>query len=251
MPTRKITDLFVEKVKPPTRGRVEYFDASFPGLALRVTAHGAKSWCLMYRFGGRLRRFTVGAYPAIKPQQARREATAALDRVREGTDPSAEKAARRLLPTPEADTFAVVLADYLESHALRNTAPATFRATKRTLERDVLPVWGKRPIASITRRDAIALIDGIAKRGAEVMANRILSRLRRLFNWAIEKDRLATSPVDGMRPPTKEQARDRALDDDELRLLWAACDESGWPFGPLVKLLLMTGQRRSEVGGME
>src|SRR3954452_25184077 len=73
MPTKKLTDLFVERVKPPTRGRLEYFDASFPGLALRITSNGGKSWSMFYRFGGRLRRFTIGAYPAVKAAQARRE----------------------------------------------------------------------------------------------------------------------------------------------------------------------------------
>src|SRR5262249_56830825 len=76
LPTRKLTDLFVERVKPPARGRVEYFDAAFPGLALRITDRGGKSWCTFYRFNGRLRRFTLGHYPAIKPTQARRETSA-------------------------------------------------------------------------------------------------------------------------------------------------------------------------------
>jgi len=71
MPTRKLTDLFVERAKPPVRGRVEYFDAAFPGLALRITKNGGKSGCAFYRFGGRLRRFTLGRYPAIRPAQAR------------------------------------------------------------------------------------------------------------------------------------------------------------------------------------
>jgi hypothetical protein len=84
MPTKKLTDLFVERVKLPAQGRVEYFDASFPGLALRVTDTGHKSWCAFYRFGGRLRRFTIGRYPPIRPAQARREAQAALERVRDG-----------------------------------------------------------------------------------------------------------------------------------------------------------------------
>ena len=60
MPTKKLTDLFVERVKSPASGRVEYFDAAFPGLALRVTETGGKSWCAFYRFRGRLRRFTIG-----------------------------------------------------------------------------------------------------------------------------------------------------------------------------------------------
>jgi integrase len=251
VPTRKLTDLFVERAKPPARGRIEYFDAAFPGLALRITNNGGKSWCAFYRFKGRLRRFTIGSYPAIKPAQARREAAAALERVREGADPAEEKRARREMRTPETDTFGAVAHDYLERHHRKNSRKSTFLEAKRDIERNVLPKWRSRPIASISRRDALDLIDGIVARGAEVQANRTLARLRALFNWAIEKDRVAASPVARMKPPTQEQARDRVLSDDELRWLWQASDEIGWPFGPLAKLLLLTAQRRDEVAGME
>jgi integrase len=251
MPTRKLTDLFVERAKPPVRGRIEYFDAAFPGLALRITDNGGKSWCAFYRFKGRLRRFTIGSYPAIKPAQARREATAALERVRGGVDPAEEKRARREMRTPDTDTFGVLAHDYLERHHRKNSRESTFREAKRDIERNVLPKWRSRPIASISRRDVLDLIDGIIARGAEAQANRTLARLRALFNWAIEKDRVAASPVARMKQPTQEQARDRVLSDDELRWLWRACDEVGWPFGPLVKLLLLTAQRRDEVAGME
>src|SRR5258708_37629108 len=105
MPTRKLTDLFVERAKPPARGRVEYFDAAFPGLALRITNNGGKSWCAFYRFHGRLRRFTIGRYPAIKPAQARLEAAAALERVRLGFDPAGGKRARPGTPSPETGTL--------------------------------------------------------------------------------------------------------------------------------------------------
>ncbi len=105
-------------------------------------------------------------------------------------------------------------------------------------------------ISEISRRDAIDVIDRIAKR-AEVQANRTLARLRALLNWAVEKDRLASSPIIGMKPPTKERARDRTLSDDELRWFWSACEAIGWPFGPLAKLLLLTAQRRDEVAGIE
>ena len=88
MPKKKLTDLFVERAPAPARGRIEYFDAAFSGLALRVTDKGRKSWCLFYRFSGRLRRFTIGSYPAIKPAQARREAITALEHVRQGIDPA-------------------------------------------------------------------------------------------------------------------------------------------------------------------
>jgi integrase len=251
VPTKKLTDLFVERAPAPAGGRVEYFDAGFPGLALRVTEKGRKSWSLFYRFNGRLRRFTIGRYPAIKPGQARREATNALERVRQGIDPAEEKRARRDKPSPEAETFEVLVQDYLERHVRKNSAPATYQEAKRDLEYNVLPKWRNRPIASISRRDAIDLIDGLVERGVEIQANRTLARLRALFNWAIEKDRISASPVDHMKPPTKERARDRALTDDEIRWFWQACDEVGWPFGAVFKLLLLTAQRRDEVGGMK
>jgi integrase len=251
MPTKKLTDLFVERVKGPSRGRVEYFDAAFPGLALRVTDRGHKSWSLHYRMHGRLRRFTLGTYPAIKPAQARREAAEALDRARQGVDPSIEKQARRLARSPETETFGAISRDYVDHYVRPNLAAATYKETKRILESDGLPEWHNRPISSIARREVIAVIDAITARGATVQANRTLARLRALFRWAIEKDRLQASPIAGMKPPTKEWSRDRALSDDELRWFWAACNEVSWPFGPLAQLLLLTAQRRDEVAGAE
>jgi integrase len=250
MPRQKITDLFVERVKPPASGRIEYFDASFPGLALRVTANGAKSWSAFYRFKGRLRRFTIGSYPAIKPATARREAQAALERVRAGADPGEEKRARREMRTPETDTFGAVAADYLERHVRANNRPSTFREAERDLRHDALQKWRTRPIASLTRRDVLDLVEKIAERGAPVQANRTLSRLGALFRWAVERDRLAASPAERLKPLAVEQARDRVLSDAELRWMWHACDEIGWPFGPVARLLLLTGQRRNEVAGM-
>jgi integrase len=152
--------------------------------------------------------------------------------------------------TPESDTFGAVAADYLERHVRVNNRQSTFAEAKRDLERNIPVKWRNRPIASITRRDVIDLIDGLIERGALVQANRTLARLRALFNWAIGKDRIAVSPAARMSLPTQERARDRVLSDDELRWFWQACDEIGWPFGPLAKLLLLTAQRRDEVAGM-
>jgi integrase len=247
LPTKKLTDLFVERVGPPAKGRVEYFDASFPGLALRITDKGAKSWSVFYRLNGRLRRFTIGSYPAIKPAEARRAAQSALDTVRGGSDPIEEKRARR---EQQNDTFASVLEDYLERQAKPNTRRSTYLEMKRAIERDALAKWQKRPIGSITKRDVIDLVDEIIARGARVQANRTLARLKTFFKWAAAKQRIAASPIADMELPTEEQTRDRVLSDDELRWLWTACSEIGWPFGPLVQLLVLTAQRRDEVAGM-
>jgi integrase len=250
MPTKKLTELFADRVKPPAKGRVEYFDSTFGGLALRVTESGHKSWSLYYRLAGRLRRYTIGTYPAIKPSQARREAGVALERVRQGIDLTEEKRQRRNDAPPEADTFAAALEDYLE-RTRRNSAASTFAEVKRTLEREFLPAWRNRPVASITRGDVNRVIDCITARGAEIQANRALAYVRAFFNWTVERGRLQASPVTGMRLPTKEQPRDRVLNDDEIRWLWQACEVADWPFGPLARLLLLTAQRRDEVAAME
>jgi len=81
--------------------------------------------------------------------------------------------------------------------------------------------------------------------------NRTLAVLRRFFNWTVEREIITASPMAGLKAPTAETARDRALNDEEIRLFWAGCDKLGWPFGPMFKLLLLTAQRRDEVRGME
>jgi integrase len=87
------------------------------------------------------------------------------------------------------------------------------------------------------------VVDG----GAPIAANRVLAAVRKFFNWCVARDILAASPCAGVKPPTAERSRDRVLTDDELRLVWAAAEKLGGTFGPLVKLLALTGQRRDEV----
>jgi integrase len=250
VPRKKLTDLFVDKIAAPSRGRIEYFDTTFPALALRVTSSGHKSWSLFYRSDGRLRRYTIGNYPAFDPAAARKAASSALHRLADGIDPGEEKRLRRNAPKALADDFTSVAHEYLERQVKRNTAASTYRETARIMEQDVIPEWGKRSIGSILRRDVSALIDKKAASGAEIQANRILARLRTLFGWAVEKDRISANPCDGLRPPTKEKSRDRVLSEEEMRTFWLAADELGWPFGPLFKLLLLTAQRRDEVATM-
>jgi integrase len=136
-----------------------------------------------------------------------------------------------------------VVAEFLKRHVSRNQSAAE---TERLFNREVLPRWGGRRIQEITKRDVITPLDAIVDRGRGITANRTLAAIRRLFNWCVERDVLPSSPCLGLKPPADEKAR--VLSDDEIRLLWQACHSIGWPFGPLVKLLLITGQREEEVG---
>ena len=114
---------------------------------------------------------------------------------------------------------------------------------------DVIPVWKGRKVQDITKRDVIALLDGVNDR-APIMANRVLAAIRKLFNWCLARDVISVSPCTLVHPPAPERSRERILSDDEIRKLWATTDAEGWPFGTLAKLLLLTGQRLREVSGM-
>jgi integrase len=102
----------------------------------------------------------------------------------------------------------------------------------------------------ITRRDVLDILDRVVDGGAPIAANRVHAAVRKFFNWAVARDILAASPCTGVKPPTAERARERVLSDDELRFVWQATDKLGGTFGPLVKLLALTGQRRDEVARM-
>jgi integrase len=117
---------------------------------------------------------------------------------------------------------------------------------KRILMRDVVPKWKGRPLADITRRDARALLDEIEGR-APTQRNRVLEVLRVFAKWAAERDIIPADFTSGVKK-NPEQARERALTDDEVRAFWMAAGQLGWPFGDILKLLLLTGSRKSEIG---
>jgi integrase len=168
----------------------------------------------------------------------------------EGDDPAGEKQAARNAPPPTRDLVENVAADFIAKHIESNLRTSTAREMARLLTVNVVPRWKGRRVQEIQRRDVMELLDGMIKRGAPVSANRTLAVVRRLFGWAMERGLLETSPCDRIRAPTAEQARDRVLREEEIIILWRACEKIGWPFGPLVQLLLLTGQRREEVAGM-
>lgn len=111
-----------------------------------------------------------------------------------------------------------------------------------------MPHIGAKRIGDVTKHDILSVLDGIVDRGSPVTANCVLAVTRKLFNWASDvRGLIVVSPCKGIGAPTAELSRDRVLSDDEIRAAWAAFDDTGWPFGPLAQLLLLTGQRLSEV----
>lgn len=245
---KALTNMAVEAAKA-TASRREIPDAGCPGLYLTIQPTGAKGWAFRYRWEGKSSRLVLGAFPALGLADARRAASEARDKLDTGSDPAADKRAARNPPAPErpADTFAQVLKDYDKRH-LQKLKSGT--EARRVMERHVSPVWGERLLASITRRDVLDLLDDLAETGKATTANRVRVLLSGLFYWAMQRDIIAASPIAGTKPPAKEQARDRVLSDAELRWLWLASGEAGQPWPQLIRLLILTGQRRGEVAKM-
>ncbi len=165
MPKKNLTARFVDSVKP-TRSRTEYLDRDVPGLALRVTPQGAKSWSVLYRHHGRLRRLTLGSADVLTLAKARDRARDELYAVGKGADPAQAK-----LDGRKAETIGDLAEVYLEKWA--KPRKRSWRADRTLLERKVLPKWRHRAIAEITRQDVRRLVEGIAEEGAPIRANRV------------------------------------------------------------------------------
>lgn len=245
MPKVKLTAATVEKTKPPEKGRSELWDTQVPGLALRITPNGIKSWCIRYRASGKQKRFTLGTYPAISLADARNEASEAIRNVKMGQDVQREKEATRTAIAPQ--TLSEAFAVFIESYAKKKNR--SWQEVENIFERRVRRKLGKRPLVDITRSDLISLFDAIE---APHSANKAYRYMNRFFGWCIEKNRLDDNPMIAVAlpHPEAEVSRDRILSDDEIKLFWDACDQMGYPFGDFFKLLLALGQRREEVGGM-
>ena len=243
MPKKALTAASVERIKPPTKGQVEVFDKGYPGLALRISYGGRKTWSAFYRLNGKLHRISLGTYPAMGLAEAREAWRQARQDVAKGIDPGL---AHRL--EKPATSFTAVAEEWLRRDQSGNKSIA---AMTRIVNRELLPAWGNRPIQEIGRRDVLNLIDSIVDRGAVIMARRVQARLHRLFRWCVGRGIIAVNPVADLPKPGSETRRDRVLSDDELVQAWKGTETLGFPFGPAFQLLILTGARREEIGRLK
>jgi integrase len=248
-----LTEIAIAKLPTPAK-RKSHPAGGVPGLNLLHQPSGAKSWALQYRWRGIPRKLTIGTYPTIGLAEARRLARAALGEVAKGDDPAALKRSSQVAARADAraddDCLSAVAAAFVEKHAKRKAGSLWAGETERLLRVEILPTLGAKRIAAVKRSEIHDLLDRIVDRGSPVTANRALSVIRKLYNWALERELVAASPVDRLKKPTVEISRDRVLADDELRAVWLALESIEWPIGPWGKLLLLTAARRMEVAAM-
>lgn len=258
MKTKKLTDVKVKNLRPQ-ESRYEVFQGD--GFGVRVGTSGKKSWVMFYRNPeGRLRRFTIGRYPAMSLADARAAFEVHRQRLAKGIDPAAERDSRRraLDDAPPVDALAD---EYIQKHA--RPKKKSWKADERLLERFVRPEWGSMKAQDVSKRMVIDLLDRIAE-STPTTANRVLALIRKLFNFGLERDLIAASPCAQVKAPAAEKRRDRILSEDEIKDLWRGLENTrpegklqGEGYSPLseatalaLKLQLLTAQRIGEIVGM-
>jgi integrase len=259
--SRKNQILTVRKIESPrlkaaAGTRIDYHDKVVPGVSLRVTDTGHKSFVLTARYPLNPKnptRRSLGDAGAITLADARAKARKWLALIEEGVDPKIEEERQRAAQRQrQANTFGAVAAEFLDRHASKLAKSAE---AKKIIECEFVRRWGPRPVTDIAPQEVSAAIRAIVKRGAPYQAHNSFGHLRKLFNWAIGTGEfgLKESPLERLRPVEligEREARVRILSDAELRAVWVAAGEMGYPYGPVFRLLILTGQREREVAEM-
>ncbi len=228
---------------------IEYRDAVVPGLILRVTPRGHRSFCVRYRRGGRTapyRRITFGSLGQVKLAKARKLARDLFAQLAAGQDPPAalrRERARSTLPRTVEDLVTRCLGR-LELRA------STRREWKRIAAWDIAPVLGRRPMDELARAEVREWREAIGEHSKHA-ANNAFKVLHRVYSWALKQDLVAVSPCAGLGRVAPEVRNDRWLRPHEIRALWKALGDVApeSPYPDVVRLLLLTGLRRGEVLG--
>jgi integrase len=237
---KALTNKTLEALKPQAK-RYEVHDLHCPGMTVRVSVQGQKVFSAKFRYGLAQKRIKLGIYPRISLATAREKAIDIFRQVDEGIDPTK----RRRTANMKVEG---ICREFIRLHAQpRNKS---WREAERILEREFITTFGQRDIREIKRFDVLEMMDAALARGSSYQANRILSHIRKLFNWCLERGVIEASPIVGLKPPTKEISRERALNDDEVIRLLRACRNDVYPFRQFAPLLLATAQRRGELAEM-
>jgi len=230
--SKPLTDLAVRKAQPKDQ-RYDIYDAALRGFGVRVATSGDKTWFVMRRVKGQMVRHSLGKYPILSLIEARAAGTEALKKMSKGEHPGAMKYA----------TFEAIFEEWFVRDQSKNRSASDVH---QAMTNHVLPRFKNKQIDNVRKADILRMIDAVVDGGSPVQANRVLAYTRRLFNWCIERDLLSENPAAGIKAPSKEISRERVLTLDELRLVLDAARNIGYPWGPMLEMLIFTGQRLEE-----
>lgn len=230
---------------PDGKAEITYYDQDLPGFGIRARKSGKRSWVAVYRLGNKVRRETLGDPALLSPEQARTKAKQILAKASLGEDSFISRQEEKA----KADnTLDKVIHAYIQQYVELRQRPKTQHETKRYL----LKTWKslrRLPLNKVTRREVAGTLAEIVALNGPMSANRARAALHGLFVWAMQQGLAEGNPVAGTKAPAAEVKRDRVLSNEELRALWMATPDGG-DFSIIVRLLILTGQRREEVGAM-
>ncbi len=245
----KLTERAIERLAcdPGKRDRL-VFDSEQRGLAVRVMASGSKTYLAQYVTAGQKRRVPLGSVDAISLAAARDAARAVMGQVAQGVDPATQRKAKAENAKVEAQrermTLARLVADWERLH-LAHRSPRYRKDATESLKR-ALQEWWNRPAERLQRRDVVAIVDRLTPSVARALA----AYGRACFTWAQNRGSVPGNPFVSLPVAPSNVQRDRVLTDAEAVKVWKAAAADATPYGPIIRLLLLTGQRRDEVRGI-
>jgi integrase len=259
VPSLKVSGTFKDKVTGETkpRTRQDHWDSVVPGFAVRVTSRGQRTYILAGRIGvsKNYTRREIGEVGAITLADARKKAQRWLGLISAGKDPAHEEAAlARAEARKRENTFESVAEAFIAEWVI-GPKPDKPRQRKHkpvtaSIRNHLVARWGKRPIADIERGEVVDLIKAKAK-AHPAEARNLLTTCKSIFSWAVDQNfGLSHSVCNDIKPGKiigEKIARDRALNDDELRAVWMAADDIGGQIGAVYKMLILSGLRLNEV----
>ncbi|MEL6642723.1 MAG: tyrosine-type recombinase/integrase [Pseudomonadota bacterium] len=251
---KNLTDKLLKSIQPPSAGRVVVTDTVRPGLRFRVTSSGKKSFLFEKKVkGGRRLAETLGSYPELSLTEARGRALRIEVEAQAGIDRRKlveEERATRAADEAQARRVGELLNLYVEQHIRPNLKAGRSREEReRQLRSSLMHILDKR-IGDLSRADLQAIVDAKAAEGKIPMANRLRAALCAFTGWCWQRDYVDLDPGAKVQKGGKEKPRTRAPSIEETTEIWHATFSMGALWGPLFRLIILTGQRRNEIARM-
>ena len=223
-----------------------YWDSKIAGFGLRFRRGGKRTFVLQYKFNGADKRMTLGQYPGVTTKKARALAQAALGTKAEGKDPQADRRAAKAKP---AHTTLTELIELYLLDKKPDLKPITFYEAERYLRKAWRPLHS-RAVNEIELAQVAKILDQLKHASGKTAAARARGTLSAVFSWAVQRGHAKANPVIGTANPDPHTQGERVLTSDELRALWNATGGDN-DYDRIVRILILTGCRKSEVGGMQ
>jgi hypothetical protein len=225
---KKLAPKLIEYLKAPSSRRIDVWDTVLQGFGVRVSPTGRKVWFVMVRPDRRQRRATIGTYPAVSLAEAREQARQIIRDAQLGMIKEIPVA------TP---TLGETVPEFIRLYAKPKNKG--WQEHERILGK--FQGLFSKPLDEIKRSDVVRVLDEIVASGTPYRANRALAAIKKVMSWALDRGVIEVNRIAGLKPPHKEQARERVLTDRELTALLSTADAEGYPFGEVFKMLVLTG----------